>query len=187
MGGSDPLTSKVAVVKKSERDGVDVDYLFLQVFVDQPIVTDSQNCGNILAGVGPFAIERGLVAGRTARPDVASSWKTPARLAIATVETPGGKVDYAGDARIDGVPGTSAPADHFRGYGRARPAARCCPPAMRVDMVEGVEVTMIDNGMPCVVMSAEDMGITGDETPEELEANDALRARLEAIRLKAGR
>ena len=186
MGGSDPLTSKVAVVKKSEREGVDVDYLFLQVFVDQPIVTDSQNCGNILAGVGPFAIERGLVKAQDGTTDVRIFMENTSQLAIATISTPGGKVDYAGDARIDGVPGTASPQPIIFEDTAGSTCGALLPTGNESDMVEGVEVTMIDNGMPCVVMSAADMGITGDETPEELEANDALRARLEAIRLKCG-
>ena len=109
MGGADPLTSKVAVVKKSEREGIDVDYLFLQVFVDQAIVSDAQNCGNILAGVGPFAIERGLVAATGDETRVAIFMENTGQVAVATVETPGGTVNYAGEARIDGVPGTHAP------------------------------------------------------------------------------
>lgn len=186
MGGADPLTSKVAVVKKSARDDADVDYLFLQVFVDRPIVTDAQNCGNILAGVGPFAIERGLVAARDGRTDVRIFMENTGQIAVATVETPGGKVSYAGAARIDGVPGTAAPVPiEFKDTAGSSCGA-LLPTGNAVDTVEGVEVTMIDNGMPCVVMRAEDMGITGYETPEELEANASLRAKLEAIRLAAG-
>ncbi|HEX7741718.1 MAG TPA: PrpF domain-containing protein, partial [Sphingobium sp.] len=109
MGGADPLTSKVAVVRRSTREGVDVDYLFLQVFVDQAIVSDAQNCGNILAGVGPFAIERGLVPARDGETRVAIFMENTGQIAIATVRTPGGKVRYDGDARIDGVPGSAAP------------------------------------------------------------------------------
>ena len=109
MGGADPLTSKVAVVRRSTRPGIDVDYLFLQVFVDQPIVTDQQNCGNILAGVGPFAIERGLVDARDGTTEVRIFMENTGQVATATVDTPGGRVSYAGDARIDGVPGTAAP------------------------------------------------------------------------------
>ena len=186
MGGSDPLTSKIAVVNKSEREGVDVDYLFLQVFVDQPIVTDSQNCGNILAGVGPFAIERGLVEAKDGTTDVRIFMVNTEQLAIATVSTPGGKVNYGGDASIDGVPGTSAPQPIIFEDTAGSTCGALLPTGNDSDTVEGVEVTMIDNGMPCVVMSAEDMGITGDETPEELEANDELRARLEKIRLACG-
>ena len=186
MGGSDPLTSKIAVVNKSEREGVDVDYLFLQVFVDQAIVTDSQNCGNILAGVGPFAIERGLVEAQDGTTDVRIFMVNTDQLAIATVSTPGGTVNYEGDASIDGVPGTSAPQPIIFEDTAGSTCGALLPTGNESDTVEGVEVTMIDNGMPCVVMSAEDMGITGDETPEELEGNDELRARLEAIRLACG-
>ena len=186
MGGSDPLTSKVAVVKKSEREGVDVDYLFLQVFVDQPIVTDSQNCGNILAGVGPFAIERGLVAAQDGTTDVRIFMENTDQLAIATVATPGGVVNYAGEARIDGVPGTASAQPIIFEDTAGSTCGALLPTGNESDTIDGVEVTLIDNGMPCVVLSAADMGITGEETPEELEANDALRARLESIRLKAG-
>ncbi|QKV17894.1 4-oxalomesaconate tautomerase [Oricola thermophila] len=186
MGGGDPLTSKVAIVRKSERDGADVDYLFLQVFVDQAIVTDAQNCGNILAGVGPFAIERGLVAAQDGTTDVRIYMENTGQLAIATVSTPGGKVNYEGDARIDGVPGTSAPQPIIFEDTAGSSCGALLPTGNESDTIDGVEVTMIDNGMPCVILAAEAMGITGQETPQELEANEELRARLEAIRLKAG-
>ncbi|WP_372604914.1 4-oxalomesaconate tautomerase [Actibacterium sp.] len=186
MGGADPLTSKVAVVKKSDRAGVDVDYLFLQVFVDQPIVTDAQNCGNILAGVGPFAIERGLVAASGDVTPVTIYMENTGQVAVSRVATPGGKVSYAGDARIDGVPGSSAPVPIAFKDTAGSSCGALLPTGNAVDMVEGVAVTMIDNGMPCVVMRAADMGISGEESPEELEANAGLRARLEAIRLACG-
>ncbi len=186
MGGADPLTSKVAVVKPSERDGVDVDYLFLQVFVDRPVVTDAQNCGNILAGVGPFAIERGLVPPRGGETPVAIYMENTGQIAIARVPTPGGRVAYDGDARIDGVPGTAAPIPiAFRDTAGSSCGA-LLPTGNASDIIDGVEVTMIDNGMPCVVLRAADMGISGEETPADLEANAALREKLEAIRLKAG-
>ena len=186
MGGADPLTSKVAVVRPSERAGVDVDYLFLQVFVDQPIVTDAQNCGNILAGVGPFAIERGLVAAQDGETPVTIFMANTGQVAVARVATPGGRVSYAGEARIDGVPGGSAPVPiAFRDTAGSSCGA-LLPSGAVVDEVEGIAVTMIDNGMPCVVMRAADMGITGDEPPAELEANTALRDKLEAIRLACG-
>jgi len=186
MGGGDPLTSKVAVVKRSERPGIDVDYLFLQVFVDRAVVTDAQNCGNILAGVGPFAIERGLVAARDGETPVTIYMENTGQVAEARVQTPGGRVAYAGAARIDGVPGTAAPVPvAFRDTAGSSCGA-LLPTGNPVDLVEGVEVTMIDNGMPCVVLRAADMGITGAESPEDLEANAELRARLEAIRLACG-
>lgn len=186
MGGADPLTSKVAVVKRSARPGVDVDYLFLQVFVDRALVSDAQNCGNILAGIGPFAIERGLVAARDGETPVTIYMENTGQVAEARVQTPGGKVSYVGAARIDGVPGTSAPVPiAFRDTAGSSCGA-LLPTGHAVDVVEGVEVTLIDNGMPCVVLRAADMGISGTESPEELEANEALRARLEAIRLACG-
>ncbi|MGB1157731.1 MAG: PrpF domain-containing protein, partial [Alphaproteobacteria bacterium] len=109
MGGGDPLRSKVAVVQKSARSGVDVDYLFLQVMVDQAIVTDAQNCGNILAGVGPFAIERGLIPAQEGETPVTIFMENTGQTARATIQTPGGKPNYAGETAIDGVPGTAAP------------------------------------------------------------------------------
>ena len=186
MGGADPLTSKVAVVSKSERDGVDVDYLFLQVFVDQPIVTDAQNCGNILAGVGPFAIERGLVAARDGETPVTIFMENTGQVAVARVQTPGGRVDYSGEARIDGVPGGAAAVPIAFKDTAGSSCGALLPTGNVVDEINGVAVTMIDNGMPCVVMRAADMEIIGDETPEALEADAGLRARLEAIRLACG-
>ncbi|MBS0482101.1 MAG: 4-oxalomesaconate tautomerase [Proteobacteria bacterium] len=186
MGGADPLTSKVAVVSKSARDGIDVDYLFLQVFVDQAIVSDAQNCGNILAGVGPFAIERGLVAARGDETAVAIFMENTGQVAVATVQTPGGAVTYAGDAAIDGVPGTHAPIPtEFRDTAGSSCGA-LLPSGNAVDVVDGVPVTLIDNGMPCVVIKAADVGITGYEDRDWLDANSDLKARIEAIRLAVG-
>ncbi len=186
MGGADPLTSKVAIVKPSARDGADVDYLFLQVFVDQPIVTDAQNCGNILAGVGPFAIERGLVAAQSDETPVTIYMENTGQMAVARVQTPNGKVSYVGEASIDGVPGTAAPVPlEFRDTAGSSCGA-LFPTGNVVDVIDGIEVTLIDNGMPCVVLRAADMGVTGREAPAELEANDALRARLEHLRLTMG-
>ncbi|WP_027854156.1 4-oxalomesaconate tautomerase [Marinobacterium litorale] len=186
MGGADPLTAKVAVVKPSERDDADVDYLFLQVFVDQPIVTDAQNCGNILAGVGPFAIERGLVQPEGDETEVSIYMENTGQIARARVSTPNGKVNYVGDASIDGVPGTSAAVPITFEDTAGSSCGALLPTGNTVDTIDGVDVTMIDNGMPVVVMRAEDMGITGTESREELEANEALRAKLESIRLQAG-
>ncbi|MCE7798031.1 4-oxalomesaconate tautomerase [Sphingobium sufflavum] len=186
MGGADPLTSKVAVVAKSVREGIDIDYLFLQVFVDQSLVSDAQNCGNILAGVGPFAIERGLVAATDGETRVTIFMENTGQIAVATVHTPGGIVRYDGDARIDGVPGTAAPIPlEFRDTAGSSCGA-LLPTGHAVDVVEGVAVTLIDNGMPCVVMRAADVGITGYEDRETLDNDTALKARIEAIRLAVG-
>lgn len=188
MGGADPLTSKIAVVRKSKRDGIDVDYLFLQVFVDQASVSDQQNCGNILAGVGPFAIERGLVASTDGETRVAIYMENTGQVAVETIQTPGGVVTYLGHAAIDGVPGTHAPVPiEFR-----ETAGSSCgtllPTGNPVDVINGVACTLIDNGMPCVVFKAEDVGATGYEDREELESEALapVRATIEAIRLAAG-
>jgi 4-oxalomesaconate tautomerase len=188
MGGADPLTSKVAVIRKSAREGIDVDYLFLQVFVDQAIVTDAQNCGNILAGVGPFAIERGLVPAAREETRVAIFMENTGQVAVATVQTPGGIVSYQGNARIDGVPGTHAPVPlEFRDTAGSSCGA-LLPTGNAVEILNGVRCTLIDNGMPCVVMKAEDLGATGYEPRDELEGDGfaGIREKIERIRLAAG-
>ena len=186
MGGADPLTSKVAVVCRSERDGVDVDYLFLQLFVDQPIVADAQNCGNILAGVGPFAVERGLVESQEGETKVAIYMENSGQIAVATIRTPRGRVSYEGEARIDGVPGTAAPIPlEFRDTAGSSCGA-LLPTGNAADLIYGVPCTLIDNGMPCVVLKASDLGATGYEDRQTLDEAAELKSRIEAIRLKAG-
>ncbi len=186
MGSADPLTSKVAVVSKSARGGVDVDYLFLQVFVDQALVTDQQNCGNILAGVGPFAIERGLVPATGEVTRVTIFMENTGQTAVATIATPGGQVTYDGIARIDGVPGTAAAIPiEFRDTAGSTCGA-LLPTGNAVDVIDGVPCTLIDNGMPCIVLRAADVGASGYEDRETLDAADDIKARIEAIRLAAG-
>jgi 4-oxalomesaconate tautomerase len=186
MGAADPLTSKVAVVSRSSRPGIDVDYLFLQVFVDQAIVTDKQNCGNILAGVGPFAIERGLVGPTGDETSVVIHMVNTGQVAIATVQTPDGKVRYDGEARIDGVPGSAAPIPlEFRDTAGSS-CGTLLPTGHAADVIEGARCTLIDNGMPCVVFSAEEVGATGYEDRDTLDNWAELKQRVEAIRLKAG-
>lgn len=187
MGGADPLTSKIAVVKKSARAGVDVDYLFLQAFVDKPIVTDAQNCGNILVGVGPFAIERGLVKSAGEDTQVVIYMENTGQIAVANVRTPGGGMPtYAGDRAIDGVPGTASPIPiEFRDTAGSSCGA-LLPTGNAFDVIDGVECTLIDNGMPVVVMRAKDLRIEGTETRDELDAHVELKKKLESIRLQAG-
>ena len=186
MGGADPLTSKVAVVRRSARPGVDVDYLFLQVFTDRAVVTDAQNCGNILAGVGPFALERGLIPARDGETPVRIWMENTGQLATATVQTPGGRVTYAGTARIDGVPGTAAPIPIAFAGTAGSTCGALLPTGRMVDVIDGVQATLIDDGMPSVILRAADFGLTGRESPAGLEADTGLKARLEAIRLQAG-
>jgi 4-oxalomesaconate tautomerase len=186
VGGAHPLTSKVAVISPSQRGDADVDYLFLQVVVDKAQVSDAQNCGNILAGVGPWAIENGLVRIAGDSTPVLIHMVNTGSIAVAHVPTPRGAVEYEGDARIDGVPGTAAaiPIDFLDVAGSS--CGTLFPTQSHVDRIEGIEVSCIDNGMPVVLMRAADLGKRGDESPEELEADAGLKARVESIRLAAG-
>ena len=188
IGGADTLTSKVAIVSPATRDDADVDYLFLQVVPDEPRVDASQNCGNMLAGIGPFAIERGLVPATGDETKVRIHMVNTASIAVATVQTPGGRVRYDGDARIDGVPGTAAPVViDFLDIAGSSTGGKLLPTGNARDVVEGVECTLIDNGMPVVVMRASDFGKTAHEPPDKLEADAELKARVERVRLAAGK
>ncbi|MBO0772922.1 MAG: 4-oxalomesaconate tautomerase [Actinobacteria bacterium] len=186
MGGAHPLTSKVAVVSRSGRADADVEYLFLQVWPDRPEVSDKQNCGNMLAAVGPFAIEQGLVAAKEPETPVRIWMRNTQTLATALIQTPGGRVSYEGDARIDGVPGTHAPIPIEFADVAGSSCGALLPTGNASDVIEGVRVTCIDNGMPVVCLAAADFGLTGQESPAELEGNAELTKRVEAIRLAAG-
>ncbi len=186
MGGGDPLTSKIAVVRKSDLPAVDVDYLFLQVSVDAPVVSDAQNCGNLLAGVGPFAIARGLVETQSPTTEVRIFMENTGQMAVARIETPNGEINEEGGASIDGVPGTAAPIALTFQDTAGSSCGSLLPSGQAKDTINGIDVTMIDNGMPCVVLRAEDIGINGHETSLELEANTELRQKLEALRLACG-
>jgi 4-oxalomesaconate tautomerase len=187
IGGADSLTSKVAIIRPSSRAGADVDYLFAQVLVDEPRVDYGQNCGNILAGVGPFAIERGLVAVTADVTPVRIYMENTGQIAIAHVPTSDGEVRYDGDARIDSVPGQAAPLIvEFEDVAGASCGAML-PTGNARDVIDGVEVTCIDNGMPVVLINAQELGCSGYESPAQLDVNASLKQRLESIRLQAGR
>ena len=185
-GGAHPLTSKVAVVSRSTSADADVDYLFVQVVVGEGRVDTTPNCGNILAGVAPFAIETGIVAARDGITPVRVRMLNSDNLCELLVETPGKRVSYDGTAKIDGVPGTAAPivCNYLDVAGSA--TGSLLPTGNVRDVVDGVEVTCIDNGMPVVVMRARDLGIGGYESPKELDANKEFKARVESIRLAIG-
>jgi 4-oxalomesaconate tautomerase len=187
IGGAHPLTSKVAVVSTSAGLDADIDYLFLQLGVEQATVSDRQNCGNLLAGIGPFAVERGLVEPRTDRTTVRIRMINSDSVAVATFATPGGIVDYAGDTAISGVPGTAAPItlDFTDTEGSA--CGALLPTGARRDRIDGIEVTCIDNGMPVVILAAGDLGASGYEPVGQLAADDGLRERVQSIRLQAGK
>ncbi|MFF4400955.1 4-oxalomesaconate tautomerase [Streptomyces sp. NPDC001480] len=183
LGGAHPLTSKVAVVSASDDAEVDVDYLFLQVAVGRREVTDRQNCGNILAGVGPFAVERGLVAPGDGETSVRIRMLNTGERALATFPTPDGRVDYTGDAAISGVPGTAAPVV----IGFPAGHSPLLPTGNVRDSVAGTEVTCVDNGMPTVLIPASALAVTGYEEPRDLEEDLTLADRLREIRLAAGK
>jgi len=186
VGGAEPLTSKVAIVSRSERPDVDVDYLFAQVSIDKPLVDVSPNCGNMLAGVGPFAIEKGLIPARDPKTPVRIYMVNTGNLAVATIETPGGIVRYDGDTAIAGVPGTAAPItiDFLDTAGSV--CESLLPTGKPLDRVEGIDVTCVDNGMPVVVIPAKAFGKTGYESPKDLDADADFKARLEKLRLAVG-
>ena len=186
IGGAHPLTSKVAVIRRAEVPDVEVDYLFLQVQVDAPRVSAEQPCGNILAGVGPFAIERGLVTPTGPVTPVRIRMVNTGAVAVVHVPTPDGHVEYAGTTAIAGVPGTAAGLIiDFRDTAGSV-ASALLPTGNVLDEVDGLNATLIDNGMPVAIVAAAALGLTGYETPAELEADVALGRRIESFRLKAG-
>jgi 4-oxalomesaconate tautomerase len=186
VGGAHPLTSKVAIISRSKEVGIDVDFLFAQVSVDKALVDTTPNCGNILAGTAPFAIERGLIKANDPVTKVVVRTVNTGTVAELLIETPKGRVNYEGNARIDGVPGTHAPIPINFLDAAGSVCGSLLPTGNVVDEVDGVKVTCIDNGMPVVVMKAQALGKTGYETPKELMADTEFRKRLEAIRLKVG-
>lgn len=186
IGGADPLTSKVAVVSASSRPGVDIDYLFLQVFVDQAIVTDAQNCGNILAGVGQFAIERGLVSVQGDETTLAVYMQNSDQVAEVTLQTPGRKVIYHGDTSIDGVPGQAAAVLQNFPDAAGSSCGALLPTNNVIDQIDGIDVTCIDNGMPTVVLPAAQFNIQCNESRSSLDNNETLKTQLERIRLQVG-
>jgi 4-oxalomesaconate tautomerase len=186
MGGAHPLTSKVAILSPSSHPDADVDYLFLQIAVDKAEVSAAQNCGNILAGVGPWAIENGLVDVTGAVTKVRIHMLNTGSHAVAHVPTPQGVVTYEGNTAIDGVPGTHAAISlDFLDVAGASTGA-LLPTGNKIDTINGTQVTCIDNGMPVVLLRAADFGKTGHESPAEMESDATLCKRIEAIRLAIG-
>lgn len=186
IGGGNPVTSKVAIVGPATVSGADVDYLFAQVRTDQQMVDTSPNCGNMLAAVGPFAIEAGLVKVTGPATRVRIHNVNTGKLIEAEVPTPEGQVAYLGDASIDGVPGHAAPiALTFLDAAGAR-TGRLFPTGQPRETIDGIEVTCIDCAMPMMILEATAVGANGYETATELNANSALLERLEKLRLQAG-
>jgi 4-oxalomesaconate tautomerase len=186
LGGATSLTSKVAIVSTSEHADADVDYLFLQLGVDEATVSDRQNCGNILAGVGPFAVERGLVPAGDAETSVRIRMVNSDSIAVATFPTPSGQMEYRGDVAIAGVPGTAAPVVLAFADTEGSATGSLLPTGNVIDSIDGIDVTCVDNGMPVVVALAESFGLTGYESHDQLVADTALLERVDAFRRKAG-
>jgi 4-oxalomesaconate tautomerase len=187
IGGAHPLTSKVAIVAPSPDTGADVDYLFLQVAVDRALVSADQACGNILAGVGPFAIERGLVPTTGERTAVRIRMVNTGGIATASVPTPGGRVDYRGGTAIGGVPRPAATVSLAFAGTEGSSCGSLLPTGQVRELIDGSPVTLLDNGMPVAVVAAADLGVAGDEEPAVLEADRRVRDLVETIRLEAGR
>ncbi len=187
LGGATTLTSKVAVVWPSTRPDVDVDYLFLQLGVDEPMVSDQQNCGNILAGVGPFAVERGLVAAGEHQSTVRIRMVNSDSTAEATFPTPRGRVDYRGEVSIAGVPGTAAPVVLAFADTEGSATSGLLPTGRVEDDIDGIAATCVDNGMPVVVVEASSFGLAGTESHHALAADPELLQRIDQFRISAGK
>lgn len=185
IGGGNPLTSKVAIISKSTRRDADVDYLFAQVRVDEQFVDLTPNCGNMLAAVGPFAIEAGLVTPVEGMTKVRIFNINTRKSIEAHVPTRNGAVTYLGDAHISGTPGTAAPISLSFSNAAGALTGALLPTGAATEMIGGVVATCFDCAIPMVLLRAEDFGLRGDETPAALDSDAALLARVEAIRLEA--
>lgn len=186
IGGGVPLTSKVAVVSLSEHPDADVDYLFVQIVVGENRVDTKPNCGNMLAGVGPFALEAGLISAQEDETVVKVRMLNSDKICELILQTPNGDITYSGNTQIDGVSGTSAPiVCNYQELSGAI-CGSLLPTGNAIDFIDGIEVTCIDNGMPVVVVRAVDLNVSGYESPQDLDADEELKAKLESIRLQAG-
>ena len=186
LGGADPLTSKVGIVRRGQVAGVDLEFLFAQVSVKEARVDTTPNCGNLLAAVVPFALEVGMVPanGEVSRFRVLT--RNTGTLSDIEVDTPGGRMEYDGNARIDGVPGVASPINISFVDTAGSVCGSLLPTGNLVDRFDDVEVTCIDNGMPVVILAAAALGVSGYESRDELNANAALKRKIESLRLQAG-
>jgi len=185
LGGGESLTSKVVIVSPSTRQGIDVDYLFVQVGVETGTVDTEPNCGNMLSGVAPFAIERGLIPISSPHTTVTIFNINTSKIIEAVVPTPNGEVTYEGNVEIDGVPGKGAGIIlNFLNAAGAK-TGRLLPTGNVVDIIDGVELSCVDFSTPVVFLRADAVGKTGYETKQALDADSALLARLETLRQQA--
>ncbi len=186
LGGADPLTSKVGIVRRGQSAGVDLEFLFAQVSIKEARVDTTPNCGNMLAAVVPFGLETGLVQAVGAVTNLRVLTRNTGTMSDIEVQTPGGRMEYSGQARIDGVPGTASPVNISFLETAGSVCGSLLPTGHLVDVFDAVDVTCIDNGMPVVLISAQALGVTGYETRDELNANAVLKQKIESIRLQAG-
>lgn len=186
MGGANPLTSKVGIVSRGTLPGVDLNFLFAQVVIDKALVDTTPNCGNMLAAVVPFAIERGLIQAQEGTTTARVLTLNTDMQCDVTVQTPNGLIEYEGNANIDGVPGTSAPIKINFLDTAGSVCSDLLPTGKILDVIDGLEITCIDNGMPMVLFKASDVGRTGYESVAEMNADTELKARIEVLRIKAG-
>ena len=185
IGGGSSLSSKVAIVSVSKHPDADIDYLFAQVSVDQKTVDTSPSCGNMLAGVAPFAIESGLVNADDGETRVRVRNVNTDSFIEVVVQTPDGQVDYDGDTSIDGVQGTAAPVLlNFLDVAGTK-TGHLLPTGNLRDCIDGIEVSCVDAAVPMVLIPAESLGKSGWEGKEALDSNPELLARIEKIRLEA--
>lgn len=186
LGGGDSLTAKIAIVNPSEAEEADLDYLFVQVMIGKGKVTTSQNCGNILAGVPIFGIVSGMIKANNGMTTTRVNMLNKGGLCEVSLETPNRVINYEGNTKVDGVPKTGSPIlCNYLGLAGSNCGA-LLPTGNPTDIVNDKAITCIDNGMPVVLLRAKDFGITAYETKDELDANEALKSEIEAIRLKAG-
>ncbi len=186
LGGADPLTSKLAIIGPSTHDDADIDYTFAQVSIDRPVVDYAGNCGNISAGVGPFAVDEGFVSAVEPVTSVRIHNTNTGKILIAEVEVSGGRAKVTGDCKIAGVPGTGSKIMlNFAGTAGSS-TGKLLPTGNVVDIITTlsgtIEASIVDCANPMVFVRAEDMGITGIESPQEIDSNDQLLSRLEEIR-----
>ena len=186
LGGGDPLSSKIAIVKRSDREGCDIDYTFIQAIIGEDRLDPTPNCGNILAGVGAFALETGLIKAAGERASLSIFMTNSGKKCQLEFPIKEGLPDYEGTAQIDGVFGTSAEVMCFYQELAGSLCGALLPSGQVCDEIDGVRVTCIDNGMPVVMLRAEDFGLSGKEAPDELNQNEIVKKRLESIRLQAG-
>ncbi len=190
LGGATSVTSKVAIIGPSENEQADVNYTFAQVGIDQPTVSYAGNCGNISSGVGPYAIESGLVAAQDGNTTVRIFNTNTQKIIIAHVQTPEGKVKYDGDFAIAGVPGTAAPIRLAFERPAGSVTGKLLPTGNLTDILQvpelgAVRVSIVDAANPLVFVQAKDIGLTGKELPAQVNGDETLLRQLESVRAEA--